>query len=296
MPTLPSGRTPSPEPAPHRLRDVAESFGADADRYDRSRPRYPQALVDRVAGLSVAEEGSRDVPVVLDVGCGTGIAARQFEAAGCRVLGVDPDARMAELARHRGLAVEAATFETWDPAGREFDAVVSGQAWHWVDPVAGAAKAARVLRPGGPLSLFWNGGTPDAELARAFVAVYHRVLPDSPAALQWEKSAVGPYEAMCEGAADAMRATGAFDEPQRWCFDWERIYARDEWLEQVSTTGVHTTLPADLQAAVMSGLGAAVDEAGGAFTMRHCTLAVTAVRARVVRAHVARAHVARAAD
>ncbi|MCW2935319.1 MAG: hypothetical protein JWM19_6281 [Actinomycetia bacterium] len=29
---------------------------------------------------------------------------------------------------------------------------VAAQAWHWVDPVAGAAKAAVVLRPGGRLA------------------------------------------------------------------------------------------------------------------------------------------------
>ena len=61
---------------------------------------------------------------------------------GCRVLGVDVDARMADLARRSGLQVEVATFEAWDPVGRAFDAVIAGQAWHWVDPVAGAAKAA----------------------------------------------------------------------------------------------------------------------------------------------------------
>jgi SAM-dependent methyltransferase len=72
-------------------------------------------------------------PGVLDVGCGTGIAARQFQAAGCRVLGVDPDPRMVGLARQSGLEVEVAAFETWDPAGRVFDAVIAGQAWHWVD-------------------------------------------------------------------------------------------------------------------------------------------------------------------
>jgi SAM-dependent methyltransferase len=33
---------------------------------------------------------------------GPGIVARQFQAAGCRVLGVDPDARMADLARRHG--------------------------------------------------------------------------------------------------------------------------------------------------------------------------------------------------
>ena len=73
-------------------------------------------------------------------------------------IGVDvarpPDPRMAGVARAAGIEVEIATFETWEPAGRTFDAVVAGTAWPWVDPVAGAAKAALVLRPGGVLAPF----------------------------------------------------------------------------------------------------------------------------------------------
>ncbi len=103
---------------------------------------------------------------VLDVGCGTGIAARQFQAAGCQVLGIDPDERMAGLARRGGLEVEVATVETWDPAGRHFDTVIAGQAWHWVDPVAGAAKAAQALRPGGRLAVFWNACPASARAER----------------------------------------------------------------------------------------------------------------------------------
>jgi len=81
---------------PHQHRQVAESFGSDAERYDRARPSYPGALVERIVAASPG-------PDVLDVGCGTGIAARQFQAAGCRVLGVDPDARMADLTRQSGI-------------------------------------------------------------------------------------------------------------------------------------------------------------------------------------------------
>src|SRR5580693_9549491 len=131
----------------HQAREVAESFGADAERYDRARPSYPSALVDPIVATAPG-------PDVLDAGCGTGIVARLFQAAGCRVLGVDVDERMTDLARRRGLDVEVARFEDWDPAGRTFDAVVAGQAWHWVDPVTGAAQAARVLRPGGRLAPF----------------------------------------------------------------------------------------------------------------------------------------------
>src|SRR5690606_41219093 len=87
---------------PHRARDVAESFGVDPERYDRARPRYPDALVERIVAASPG-------PDVLDVGCGTGIAARQFRAAGCTGLGGDPDARMAGHARRPGRPAEAAT-------------------------------------------------------------------------------------------------------------------------------------------------------------------------------------------
>lgn len=144
MPTVPEEQ---PGPTKHHARQAAESFGVDADRYDRTRPRYPGALVERIVAASPG-------PEVLDVGCGTGIVARQLQAAGCQVLGVEPDARMADFARRSGVEVEVATFEAWDADGRVFDAVVAGTAWHWVDPVAGAAKAAQVLRSGGLLAVF----------------------------------------------------------------------------------------------------------------------------------------------
>ena len=45
-----------------------------------------------------------------------------------------------------GYEVEVAKFEDWDAAGRRFDAVIAGQTWHWIDPVAGAAGFAEVYR------------------------------------------------------------------------------------------------------------------------------------------------------
>src|SRR5260370_22155542 len=149
MSTIPQAGAPLPGREPHQHRQIAESFGVDPERYNRTRPRYPDAMVERIVAASPSP-GSGPGPGVLDVGCGTGTAARQFQAVGCQVLGVEPDARMANFARRTGVEVEVATFEAWDPAGRQFDAVVAGTAWHWVDPVAGAAKAAQGPRAGGP--------------------------------------------------------------------------------------------------------------------------------------------------
>jgi SAM-dependent methyltransferase len=261
MPTLPSES--------HRAREVAESFGADAERYDRARPRYPDALIERIVAASPG-------PEIVDVGCGTGIAARQFQAAGCTVLGVEPDARMAEWARRRGLAVEVSTFEEWDPASRAFDAVVAGMTWHWVDPVAGAAKAAQALRPGGRLALFWYVFQPPSDLADAFTAAYRRALPDSPYVKGPPTPGLDAYSAFFTKAADGMRQAGGFGDPEQWRFDWDRTYTRDEWLEFVPTSGGHSLLTPAVRDELLAGIGAAVDAAGGSFPMHFTAVAVTA--------------------
>lgn len=270
MPTLPPERTSSDQRESHQARELAESFGSDPERYDRARPSYPAAMVDAIVAASPG-------PEIVDVGIGTGIAARQFRAAGCRVLGVEVDARMGEWARKQGFEVEVSAFENWDPAGRIFDAVISGQTWHWVDPVAGAAKAAEALRPGGRLAIFWNAGKPSQDLAQAFAEVYQRVAPDSLAA-RWASAAATAYSTPITKVIEGIQAAGGFGDPEQWNFDWERIYTRDEWLDQLPTTGGHAQFSSATQEQVLEGIGSAIDAAGGSFTVRFTATVVAALR------------------
>jgi SAM-dependent methyltransferase len=211
MPDEPYAQAPLSQREPHQERELAESFGFDPERYDRSRPRYPDAMVNRIVASSPGLD-------VLDVGVGTGIAARQFRAAGCRILGIDADARMAEFARRSGIQVEVARFEDWDRAGRSFDVIIAGQTWHWVDPIVGGAKAADALRPAGRLAIFWNAGQPPPELAEAFAAIYRELVPDSLAVRPWRANSSSPdaYAKLCKTAADGMIRSGAFSEPEHW--------------------------------------------------------------------------------
>lgn len=252
-------------------RRIAKSFGEDPERYDRARPRYPRELVDRIVG-------GRSGRTVLDVGCGTGIAARQFQAAGCEVIGVEPDERMAAFAAKRGLPVEIARFEDWDPADRRFDTLTAGMTWHWVDPAAGAEQAARVLRPAARIALFWNAFQIPPQLAQAFAQVYADLLPDHPIFRHGAQSGRDVYAPLLTSTAERLTATG-FDHAEQWRDEWQRTYTRAEWVDLFPTFGGHALLPRETVAALQEAIGAEVDAVGGEFTVEYATVTVTAARA-----------------
>jgi hypothetical protein len=122
------------------------------------------------------------------------------------------------------------------------------------------------VRSAGDLVVF---GVGVAQLAEAAIAQVGQ---------QEARPAIDTYRAGGGRAADGMRQAGGFGEPEEWLADWARPYTRDEWLDLVPTLGGFPQIPPDVQAELLAGLGAAVDAAGGAFTMGYTTLAVTAVR------------------
>jgi SAM-dependent methyltransferase len=211
---------------------------------------------------------------VLDVGCGTGKVARLFLTRGCEVLGVEPDSRMASVAESHGIQVEVASFEAWDQGHRIFDLVVSGQAWHWVDPSVGARKAAAILRPGGRLAIFWNRGRPDAETKAALDEVYLRFAP----ALAKESGPLGnkPTDDARDNAAIA--ATHSFAPCQLRTYKWVQQYSRDEWLDQLGTHSNHIALESEQLAALLDAAGRAIDRRGGSISVHYDTELTTAQR------------------
>lgn len=248
-----------PEPAAlFRDRARASSFGANAELYDRSRPRYPAELIDELCTPAP--------DAVLDVGCGTGLFGRSFAERGTPVLGVEPDEMMAEVARRHGLHVEVATFEAWDPLGRRFDLLVAGQSWHWVEPEAGAVKAAEVVAPGGAVVHAWNVGAFDDELDEALTAVYEALAPGKAHPLVGHRRAT---PAAPQASELAFVATGSFDGPEHRDFPWRHRYTTGEWLAQLETHSDHALMAPDERAALLAAVGGVLDARGGGFTMRY---------------------------
>lgn len=135
--------------------DMSTSFGRAAGAYEEGRPEYPAAAV---AWLLAPARRDGKATRVVDVGAGTGKLTRTLVELGAEVVAVDPDPAMLAALREAVRAVPTFTgaAERLPLPDASADAVVLGQAWHWVEPVAASTEAARVLRSGGVLGLIWN--------------------------------------------------------------------------------------------------------------------------------------------
>jgi 2-polyprenyl-3-methyl-5-hydroxy-6-metoxy-1,4-benzoquinol methylase/ribosomal protein S27E len=98
-------------------------------------------------------------PLLLDVGCATGIFLEAAREAGWRGEGVDISEYALTRARAKGLTVRSGTLIQAGLAGETYDVITM---WdlieHVPDPAAVLAECRRLLKPGGVLAL----STPDA--------------------------------------------------------------------------------------------------------------------------------------
>lgn len=180
---------------------------------------------------------------------------------------------MAAVARSKGIDVEVAHFEHWADAGRRFDLVTAGQSWHWVAPEPGAAKAARVLRDGGRLALFWNFSGLPPPLRADIEAVYARLAPAIAGS-----TALGHYVDRGDHAADALGANRDFEPAERHTFVWSRIYTTAQWIAQLPTHSDHQTLPEAELRPLLDAVAETIAARGGAFEMTYQVVLITARR------------------
>ena len=257
-----------------RALERSRLFDQEAERYDRCRPRYPDVVIDALLG----PEPSR--LEVLDVGCGTGVAARPMAERGAKVLGVELAPRMAEVAQRHGIDVEIGAFEEWDAAGRSFDRVTSAQAWHWLDMPAATAKAASLLRPNGILGLIWSGGAHPDDLADALEEVYSMVVPPGTHRLfrGYGANRSTDVRSGLTGVFDAIAAAPEFGAATEQWFPWTQHYQRDEWLELLRSYSEYAALEPNLRHRLLDAIGTTIDDYGGSFVMNFETVLIAATR------------------
>ena len=111
---------------------------------------------------------------ILDLGCGDGVLTEKIVAAGATVIAVDAGPDMVAAARARGIDARVMDGQKLTFT-REFDAVFSNAALHWMrDQEAVLAGVHRALKPGGRFVAEMGGHNNTAAIIVAVSAVLAR--------------------------------------------------------------------------------------------------------------------------
>ena len=226
----------------HRV-SLRNTFDSVAATYADARPTYPAELFESLVDAA----GIGPESVLLEVGCGPGIATAPLAALGCRIVAVELGASLATEARRRlaaypRVSVVTASFETYPPGEQAFDLVYAATAWHWVDPAIRYPRAHEVLRPGGHLAVWSASHLVPSEgdpFFREIQDVYDEIGEGVPNDHVW----LGPGD-LPEQTSE-IEASGLFGVTLVRHVDWETTYDADSYLALLDTFSGHIAMDTD---------------------------------------------------
>jgi SAM-dependent methyltransferase len=247
-------------------REQRFTFNEIGDRYDRYRPGYPELLFEDLLSLSGISPGER----ILEIGCGTGQATKVLAWRGFAMTCLEPGSQMASIARTNleefpSVEVRCTTFEAWPLEPAAFGLVFAAQAFHWVPPEIGFAKAAQALRPGGALAVFGNTefiehshhGDAGGAVSEALDAAYSNHAPSllgRPGSRWYAKE--GPIPSL-------FADSGSFSPLAARRYLWSQRYTTSEYIGLLGTYSHHRLLPEKQREGLHGAIAEAVDGFGG---------------------------------
>src|SRR5258708_9259399 len=150
------------------------------------------------AAFSAAQVGTGTL--LLDVGCGAGLALEMAQARGAKVSGLDAAAELAGLAKSRcpGADIRVGEIEELPFADGKFDCTTGLNSFQYAtEPVHALAEAKRVTKANGYVVVAVWGTAEKCELA-PYVVALGKLLPPPP------PGAAGPFALSAPGALEAL--------------------------------------------------------------------------------------------
>jgi len=157
-----------PAPAPFQKEKTFSSYNREqGNNYANARPDYHPSVYEAVLNSHTSTGGQFDM--LVDVGCGPGLAALALAPHFSSTIGLDPSEGMITTARSLGGSTSnPVRFEisTAEELGRDLsppiqdssvDLITASNAAHWFDMSRFWQSAARVLKPGGTVAIWTSG-------------------------------------------------------------------------------------------------------------------------------------------
>jgi len=235
-------------------------YSPAATAYQQVRPRYPQALIERVVDIAQLSANS----ILLEVGCGPAIATPAFAASGCRIVCVEPNPDFCHLARqtcasYANVEIQNCSFEEWELEPEKFDAVLAASSFHWVSPEVGYPKAAAALRPNGNLILLWNKELqPSYEVYQQLSEVYQTHAP----ALNRSYEDSATQAAILDQLGQMAVESGYFKDMVSGHMEVEVTYSVDQYLLLLTTYSPHLKLEPQQRQLLFAGLRQVLEQHG----------------------------------
>ncbi|MGB3508892.1 MAG: class I SAM-dependent methyltransferase [Microcoleaceae cyanobacterium] len=225
------------------LEQKSNWYSKIADAYDKTRPRYPQQLVNRAVEIAQLSPDAN----ILEIGCATGIATTTFADLGFSMLCVEPNSEFYKIvvrncARYETVKIINTTFEEWELEKGEFDAVLAATSFHWVSSEVRYAKTAETLKTDGFLILLWNTPPqPSQEIYRELLdVVYQTYAPDVKG-----YEAIATHQKNIGSFANAVIDSGKFQNLVSEELICEVTYDVDDYLALLSTLSPYIAMDSE---------------------------------------------------
>ncbi len=210
-----------------------------ADAYNKTRPRYPQQLINRTVELAKLREHTD----ILEIGCGPGTATTEFAKLGFSMVCLEPSQESCNLARQNcagfpSVEIINTTFEEWELQTNTFNTVLAATSFHWVSPEVGYPKLEKALKDNGSLILLWNKEPqPSYEVYEILDEVYQKQVPSLS-----RYEARGTQEKILRELGENVEKSGLFKDLVYEQMECDRAYSIDDYLTLLSTLSPYIAL------------------------------------------------------
>ena len=150
------------------------------------------------------------------------------------------------------------SFEEWDPGGELFDAVVSFNAFHWLDPDVAFREVGAVLRPGGSLGVFGSGFVVHDEADPTWLELFE----DEAVTVGFEPRHLDDVR----DRSDAFTEGGHFSTVTRMTYLRDLTYGADDYVALVGTMSAHRALEDDVREELFERMRRRIEDGGGSIT------------------------------